>query len=99
MGGDVSPVPRKAWLRAVEIFTSGHRKALQMYNESMLDPKIPIKLRQEIWGRRYNSLFYGMLGRCGFLTKSFPRKWWLPKFTTRERCWIGEESRWKREED
>jgi len=81
------PPPRTRLLKAAQIIARGHRLTLEEYERRMWDTQVPRKLRQEVWKRRYQSLLYQMLGHCGFLTRCFPRKFWLAKHTTQQRCW------------
>jgi len=79
--------PQRLVLKASKILSEGLQRSVQEYTNSMFDAKVPMRLRQELWRRRYGALVYKMLGQCGFLTRCFSRKFWLPKYTTHQKCW------------
>lgn len=87
-----TPPPLKRWRRATSFLALGHQEALYAFEEHMFNASVPRWLRQELWLRRSTGLVYKMLGRCGFLTRCFPRKFWLPKHTSRQQCWHGQDS-------
>eukprot|EP00928_Gymnodinium_smaydae_P023494 TRINITY_DN19369_c0_g2_i1.p1 TRINITY_DN19369_c0_g2~~TRINITY_DN19369_c0_g2_i1.p1 ORF type:complete len:492 (-),score=92.52 TRINITY_DN19369_c0_g2_i1:66-1328(-) len=89
--GPGAPAPsRDRFLRAAAILAAGHEEILRAFETQMFDHAVPRKLRQELWSRRSGALVHRVLGRCGFLTRCFPSKFWLPKHTTHQRCWKGQ---------
>eukprot|EP00927_Polykrikos_kofoidii_P028758 TRINITY_DN25016_c0_g1_i1.p1 TRINITY_DN25016_c0_g1~~TRINITY_DN25016_c0_g1_i1.p1 ORF type:complete len:470 (-),score=56.13 TRINITY_DN25016_c0_g1_i1:153-1562(-) len=87
-----SPPPRARVLKAARIVAEGYRQTLSEYESRMFDPSVPAKLRQELWSRRYRAIPESTLGKCGWLTRCFQKKFWLAKYTTQQRCWIGQTS-------
>jgi len=85
--GPLPPPERRRIEKVSRIMFEGHQRVISTYREKMMNTTVPFKYRQALWARKYKQLVHETLGHCGFLSRSFPKKFWLPKHTTHQMCW------------